>query len=80
MTVGPGVSPDLLTPGHGAGALAGSGRDWPHTAGGEFRPALRTVPIIGDPRTTGNPENAYARIVSDTGAAGKCQGAASAHP
>jgi len=40
MTVGSGISPDLLTPAM-CGALAGSAHVR-HTAGGEFHPALRT--------------------------------------
>ena len=47
VTVGFGISPNLLTPGRAARALAGS-RITPHTAGGEFHPALRTRP--GEPR------------------------------
>jgi hypothetical protein len=46
MTVGSGISPDLLTPRvNPARALAGSwsGREAsPHTAGGELHPALKT--------------------------------------
>jgi len=40
MTVGPGISPDLLT--LSTEALAGSQLFTLHTAGGEFHPALRT--------------------------------------
>jgi hypothetical protein len=45
VTVGPGIAPDLLTPigfiTETGRALAGS-RLAPPTAGGEFRPALKT--------------------------------------
>lgn len=44
VTVGPGISPGLLTPLHdGAGARGLSGAAWPrgNTAGGDFHPALR---------------------------------------
>ena len=44
MTVGFGVSPNSADPwpgGQGARGLAGT---FPHTAGGEFHPALRTRP------------------------------------
>ena len=49
MTVGSGISPDLLTPsrmnaGSGARGLPESHRD---TAGGEFRPALKTLVLAG---------------------------------
>jgi hypothetical protein len=39
MTVGPGITPDLLTLAMDCEALAG------FTAGGEFHPALRTMPL-----------------------------------
>jgi len=40
-TVGPGFTPDLLTPPACRQALAGSAMAG-HTAGGEFHPALKT--------------------------------------
>jgi hypothetical protein len=40
MTVGPGITPDLLTLARKAKALAGL-RTRPLTAGGDFHPALR---------------------------------------
>jgi len=45
MTVGSGITPDLLTCTLlGGAALAGLGA-LPVTAGGEFHPALRTMPV-----------------------------------
>jgi hypothetical protein len=41
VTVGPGIAPGLLTPTRESRALAGSQLALP-TAGGEFRPALKT--------------------------------------
>jgi len=47
MTVGPGVSPDLLTFAESAGkALAGFPIRFRVTAGGEFHPALRIEKVI----------------------------------
>ncbi|KGC56935.1 hypothetical protein DM75_2068 [Burkholderia mallei] len=42
MTVGSGIGPDLLTPRAIARALAGSPATCRPTAGGDFRPALKT--------------------------------------
>jgi hypothetical protein len=41
LTVGPGITPDLLTPARDSRALAGSQPSL-LTAGGEFHPALKT--------------------------------------
>ncbi len=42
MTVGPGISPDLLTPYSMKLSKGARGLALRHTAGGEFRPALKT--------------------------------------
>jgi hypothetical protein len=42
VTVGPGIQPGLLTPARECRALAGLCERVAITAGGEFRPALRT--------------------------------------
>ncbi len=43
MTVGPGISPDLLTPYSIESDTGARGLALRHTAGGEFRPALKIL-------------------------------------